>query len=254
MEDLDPPRVVPGAADHILATLAAFGMVSDEPLVYQSRREVAYQSAFDKLRQHAEIFPCWCSRADLDTKGGLHRGACIAAPDPARTPAWRVHVPARAVSFVDLLQGPQMQQLASEVGDFVIRRVEGWFAYQLAVIVDDAEAGITEVVRGCDLLDSTPRQIFLQQLLELPTPAYMHLPLVLDAKGRKLSKSDAARPVDASDPLPALRAALMFLGMHQAANEPAPHPEGLLALAAQHFDLADLRRTAARASAATCKD
>jgi glutamyl-Q tRNA(Asp) synthetase len=253
MEDLDPPREVPGAANDILATLGAFGMTSDEPVVFQSGREGAYQAALEQLRQGAEIFPCWCSRADLEAQGGLHRGACKAAPDPARAPAWRLRVPDERIEFVDLLQGSNGQQLAREVGDFVIRRVEGWFAYQLAVVVDDADARITEVVRGSDLLDSTPRQIYLQRLLGLPTPAYLHLPLALDAQGLKLSKSDAARPVDARDPLPALRAALAFLGMERAAHERASQPQHLLAFAAQHFDLGDLRRAATDAPAA-CKD
>ena len=254
MEDLDPPREVPGAAQDILATLAAFGMISDEPVVFQSQREAAYRTTFEQLRARTEIFPCWCSRTDLEAHGGLHRGACIAVPDPARSPAWRARVPDRSIEFTDLLHGPYAQQLAREVGDFVIRRIEGWFAYQLAVVVDDAEADITEVVRGSDLLDSTPRQIYLQQLLGLPTPAYLHLPLVLDAQGRKLSKSDAAQPVDPRDPLPALRAAFAFLGMTAAARESASRPEALLALAAQHFELADLRRAAACVPQAIGKD
>lgn len=254
MEDLDPPREVPGAADDILATLAAFGMEPDEPVVYQSRRGEAYQAALEQLRRCGEIFPCWCSRADLDALGGLHRHACVAVPDSARAPAWRLHVPDERITYTDLLQGPQAQWLGREVGDFVVRRVEGWFAYQLAVVVDDADAGITEIVRGCDLLDSTPRQIYLQQRLGLSTPAYLHLPLALDAQGRKLSKSDAARPVDARDPVPALRMALAFLGLARAAGEPATRVDTLLAFAVQHFNLADLRLAAARAPAATCKN
>ncbi len=254
MEDLDPPREVPGAAQDILATLTAFGMYADEPVVFQSRREAAYRDAFEQLRESGEIFPCWCSRADLETQGGLHLGACVAAPDPARTPAWRVRVPERRIEFTDLLQGPQTQHLARAAGDFVVRRVEGWYAYQLAVVVDDATADITEIVRGSDLLDSTPRQIHLQQLLGLPTPAYLHLPLALDAQGRKLSKSDAARPVDARDPMPAMRAALAFLGLDRAARESTARPERLLAFAAQHFELADLRHAAAHAPTAAAKD
>jgi glutamyl-Q tRNA(Asp) synthetase len=224
MEDLDPPREVPGAAADILETLAACGMESDEPVMYQSRRESAYASAFARLDAAGHVFPCWCSRTDLESSNGIHR-ACIAAPDPARAPAWR---------------------LRDEAGDFVIRRVEGWYAYQLAVVVDDAEQGITEVVRGADLLESTPRQIRLQRLLGLPTPDYLHLPLALDGEGRKLSKQDNARPVDRDDPLPALRAALAFLGQRvpQASN-----PGVLLSAAAQEFDLAALR---AASSSAVC--
>ena len=216
MEDLDPPREVPGAASDILETLAAFGMESDEPVLFQSRREAAYASAFARLDAAGHVFPCWCSRTDLESTGGIHR-ACIAPPDPARAPAWRLH---------------------DEAGDFVIRRVEGWYAYQLAVVVDDAEQGITEVVRGSDLLESTPRQIRLQRLLGLPTPDYLHLPLAMDGEGKKLSKQDNARPVDRDDPLPALRAALAFLGQRvpQSSN-----PDVLLWAAAKEFDLAAMR-------------
>ncbi|MBS0556056.1 MAG: glutamyl-Q tRNA(Asp) synthetase [Proteobacteria bacterium] len=225
MEDLDPPREVPGAAADILETLAAFGMESDEPVMFQSRREAAYAAAFERLKALDAVFPCWCSRAELEPFGGIHR-ACVATRDPARAPAWRVR---------------------DEVGDFVIRRVEGWYAYQLAVVVDDADQGITEVVRGADLLDSTPRQIHLQRLLGLPTPAYLHLPLALDADGRKLSKQDRAQPVDRTDPLPALRAALRFLG------QCVPHANdaaGLLSKSATRFDLAALQ-TVAKSSACT---
>ena len=243
MEDLDPQREVPGAAEDILATLAAFGMTSDEPVVWQSRREPAYAAALDHLREH--VFPCWCSRSDLEASGGLHRGACVARPDPSRAPACRARAQDREVGFVDLLQGAFAQNLLRDVGDFVVRRVEGGYAYQLAVVVDDAAAGISEVVRGSDLLDSTPRQIYLQSLLGLPTPRYLHLPLALDEAGAKLSKSDRARPVERDDPLPALRAALAFLGLVRSSHEPAASAEALLAAATAQFDLASLRKEAA---------
>jgi len=242
MEDLDPPREVPGAAQDILTTLAAFGMTSDEPVVWQSRRAEAYAAAFTRLRERDLVFACWCSRADLAPHDGLHRGTCVAPPDPSRTPAWRVRVDDRRVAFTDLLQGEYAQNLLPDVGDFVVRRVEGGYAYQLAVVVDDADAGITEVVRGADLLDSTPRQIYLQSLLDLPTPCYLHLPLVLDDTGAKLSKSEQAGPVDRDDPLPALRAALEFLGLTQAARADAVDAEALLAAATRHFDLAAIRK------------
>jgi glutamyl-Q tRNA(Asp) synthetase len=220
MEDLDPPREVPGAARDILETLAAFGMESDEPVMFQSRREAAYAAAFARLDATGQVFPCWCSRADLEANGGIHR-VCVASPDATRAPAWR---------------------LRDYAGDFVIRRVEGWYAYQLAVVVDDAEQGITEVVRGADLLESTPRQIRLQGLLGLPTPDYQHLPLALDAEGRKLSKQDRARPVDRADPMPALRATLAFLGQRVPV---AATPSALLDAAARNFDLAALRAASA---------
>ncbi|MBS0581744.1 MAG: tRNA glutamyl-Q(34) synthetase GluQRS, partial [Proteobacteria bacterium] len=228
----------------ILATLAAFGMQSDEPVVWQSRRAKAYDEAFARLRER--VFACWCSRSDLATADGMHRGACVAAADAARAPAWRLRVDDRDIGFVDLLQGEYVQNLLRDVGDFVVRRVEGGYAYQLAVVVDDAEAGITEVVRGVDLLDSTPRQIRLQQLLAVPTPGYLHLPLVLDRTGAKLSKSEGAPAVDRDDPLPALRAALDFLGLGDAARTSAPNPRALLVAAVQHFDLAALRKQSGR--------
>jgi len=239
MEDLDPQREVPGAAEDILATLAAFGMESDEPVVWQSWRKEAYDAAFARLHEH--VFPCWCSRSDLAAADGLHRGACIAAADSARAPAWRLRVDDREVGFVDLLQGKYVQNLRRDVGDFVVCRVEGGYAYQFAVVVDDAEVGITEIVRGADLLDSTPRQIYLQQLLAVPTPGHLHLPLVLDRAGAKLSKSEAALPVDRNDPLPALGAALDFLGLRDAARVSASDPATLLAAAVQHFDLSAIR-------------
>jgi len=235
MEDLDPPREVPGSAADILDALAAFGMESDEPVVYQSARRAAYEAAFAALQSRNLIFPCWCSRSDLDGDQRLHRGPCIAAPDPKRPPAWRLRAPDSEIRFVDALFGAQHQDVGATVGDFVVRRVEGWYAYQLAVVVDDAAQGITEIVRGADLLDSTPRQICLQRLLGLPTPDYLHLPIVMGDDGRKLSKQDCARPVDASDPMPALRAALEFLGLPHAG---ATSPPGLLNSAVRQFDIA----------------
>ncbi|HEX5124569.1 MAG TPA: tRNA glutamyl-Q(34) synthetase GluQRS [Rhodanobacteraceae bacterium] len=212
VEDLDPPREVVGADAGILATLAAFGMTSDEPVLHQSRRTNIYTDALAELRKRDAVYPCWCSRSELEPFGGIHPATCVAARDVSREPAWRVRVPARTIAFDDAIQGRVAQDLAREVGDFVVRRADGWFAYQLAVVVDDAAQGVTHVVRGADLVDSTPRQIHLQALLGLPRIRYAHLPLALDAEGRKLSKHEGAIAVDADDPLPALRAALAFLG------------------------------------------
>jgi len=160
-------------------------------------------------------------------------GQCIAPPRTGLPAAWRLRVPNEVIRFHDALQGPQQQNLRDEVGDFVIRRVEGFYSYQLACVVDDASQGITEVVRGHDLLDSTARQIWLQRCLDLPTPAYRHLPLALDAQGRKLSKSTQACPVDPATPLPALRRALTFLGL---APSSATTPAALLEHALEYFD------------------
>jgi glutamyl-Q tRNA(Asp) synthetase len=246
MEDLDPLREVPGSAADILATLAAFGMESDEPVACQSRREAAYRAAFEKLRALDQVFPCWCSRGSLDGEQRLHRGACVAAPDAMREPAWRLRTPDIEIAFTDVVFGSQRQVLGETVGDFVVRRVEGWYAYQLAVVVDDAAQGITEIVRGADLLDSTPRQIHLQRLLGLPTPHYLHLPVVLGDDGRKLSKQDRARPVDPGDPMSALRAALAFLGLRDLA---ASSVSGLLRAASREFNVAHLSAAASHAAA-----
>lgn len=212
IEDIDPPREVAGSAESILRTLQACGLEPDEPPLYQGTRTRAYQAALEQLQRNDAVFPCWCSRGDLAALGGVHRGSCIAAPDPHRAPAWRVRVDGALVEFEDGLQGRQRWKLA-DGGDFVVKRADGPFAYQLACAVDDAAQDITEVVRGADLLDSTPRQIFLLRLLGLPEPAYLHLPVLLDAGGAKLSKSEGAAAVDAGAPLPALRTALALLGI-----------------------------------------
>lgn len=239
MEDIDPPREVPGSAASILAALPAFGLVADAPALFQSQRRAAYDAAFEQLRAAQQVFPCWCSRSELAGDGGIHRdGHCVASPQADQPPAWRLCVPDITIAFDDALQGPQQQNLRDEVGDFVIRRVEGFYSYQLACVVDDAYQGITEVVRGQDLLDSTARQIWLQRCLGLPTPAYRHLPLVLDGEGRKLSKSEQAFPVDPADPLPALRRALAFLRLPLPSG--ATNTGDLLTRALANFDPAAL--------------
>ena len=247
VEDIDPPREVPGSAQAILEALPAFGLLADAPALFQSQRQAAYDQAFERLRAADLVFPCWCSRAQLAATEGMHRdGACVAPPDPSRPPAWRLRAPDVTIAFDDALQGPQRQNLRETAGDFVIRRVEGYYAYQLACVVDDAFQGITEVVRGTDLLDSTPRQIWLQQCLGLPTPAYRHLPLALDEHGRKLSKSERAHPVDPSDPLPALVHALAFLDVQT--PESIDRPQALLGAALARFDPARMPHLAARSA------
>jgi glutamyl-Q tRNA(Asp) synthetase len=219
MEDLDPPRVVPGAADDILRTLEALGFGWEGRVEYQSRREDAYHEALARLRETGRVYPCGCSRREVadsavsGIEGFVYPGTCRGGLAHGREPrALRVNTAHQAVEFKDALQGPLRQCLDTEVGDFVVYRADRVFAYQLAVVVDDAWQGITHVVRGADLLASTPRQIFLQQLLGFPTPAYLHLPVVVNAQGEKLSKQTAAAPVRAEDPVPALMAALTFLG------------------------------------------
>lgn len=244
IEDLDPPREVAGAADLQLRTLCAFGLASDGPILRQSLRDAAYQSALDRLLAGGHAFECHCSRSDLANAGGIHR-RCV--PGARRAdPAIRLRVQDGArIAFEDGLQGMQRQDVGRDVGDFVLRRADGLWAYQLAVVVDDAAQGITDVVRGADLLDSTPRQILLQRALGLPTPRYAHLPVVLGDDGRKLSKSASALAVDAADPLPALRAAWRALGQHDAHLADARSVTSLLRMAALCFEPARIPRTQA---------
>jgi glutamyl-Q tRNA(Asp) synthetase len=236
IEDLDPPREVAGAVGDQLRTLAAFGLVSDAPVVRQSARHALYQRALEHLLASGAAFACHCSRSDLAAAGGIHR-RCVARTSRAPVPAVRLRVPeGSVVGFDDAIQGHVRQDVAAEVGDFVLRRADGFWAYQLAVVVDDADQGMTDIVRGADLLDSTPRQLLLQRALGLPTPRYAHLPLVVDADGRKLSKSMAALPVDARDPLPALQAAWRALGQRPDALRGADTVAEILAAACKTFD------------------
>lgn len=235
IEDLDPPREVPGAAEDQLRTLAGFGLVSDAPVVRQSERHDRYRTALDRLLADGLAFACACSRSALAASGGVHR-ACVPGPARAET-AVRLRVPdGSVVAFDDALCGRFAQDVSTDVGDFVLLRADGCWAYQLAVVVDDAEQDITDVVRGADLLDSTPRQILLQRALGLPTPRYAHLPLIVDADGRKLSKSMASVPVDGDDPLPALRLAWRALGQRRGPfDAPGAVARGL-AMATAAFD------------------
>ncbi len=219
IEDLDPPREKPGAATAILRTLEAFGFQWDGEVLFQSRRGERYREALDQLVARRDAYLCRCSRKEIadsavaGIEGPVYPGTCRTGFDPARpATTLRVRTDDRPISFQDCIHGKQIQRLASEIGDFVVRRADGLTAYQLAVVVDDADQGITHVVRGADLLLSTPRQIHLQRLLNLPEPAYAHLPLVLDREGKKLSKQSRSRPVDPAAPLSALESALRFLG------------------------------------------
>jgi glutamyl-Q tRNA(Asp) synthetase len=234
IEDLDPPRESPGMAVRQLATLAAFGLVSDRPVQRQSERGELYDRTLKKLVARGEVFPCRCSRSDLEPFGGIHH-RCVEQPS-GRVRAWRLRVPDQALAFTDRVRGHFSQNLARDVGDFVLRRADGYWAYQLAVVVDDADQGITDIVRGADLLDSTPRQIYLQRLLGVTTPGYTHLPLLLDADGRKLSKSEASAAVDPSDPLPALRRLYGWLGQDPRPLASATSIETSLRIAVSEFN------------------
>lgn len=225
IEDIDGPRCVPGAAEAILHALQAFGMPWDEVPVWQSQRNNAYQRALDTLSACGLVYPCGCTRREIvDSLTRAHaRHSTLAYPGTCRDGlngkpprAWRLRVPDGAnavIRFDDLWQGAQQQDLASEVGDFVLKRADGVWAYQLAVVVDDGDDGITHIVRGADLLDSTARQIYLQRCLGLPTPSYQHVPLVLADDGEKLSKQHGAVPLDMQDVPGELRRAAAHLGL-----------------------------------------
>ena len=232
IEDVDTPRTVPGAAEGIIATLARFGFEWDGEIVWQSRRNDAYRAALEQLKAAGHAFPCACTRREMAdsalARDGSRRypGTCRNGLPPGRTArAWRVRAEG-VIGFDDAIQGWQQQDLALDAGDYVVLRADGLFAYQLAVVVDDAEAGVTDVVRGADLLDSTARQIHLQGLLGMPHPAYAHLPVATNAAGEKLSKQTLARAIDEHPPAAALCAALRFLGQAPPAGlERAPLAE-----------------------------
>lgn len=218
MEDIDLPRCVPGAADDILRTLDAFGLHWDGEVMVQSGRDEAYRAALAEMENLGGVYPCACTRKEIADSaisgidGPVYPGICRAGVPEGRVPrAMRVRTDATPVGFDDALQGRISQILATEVGDFVIRRADGLFAYQLAVVVDDAEQSITHVVRGADLLDSTPRQIYLQKLLGLPTPAYLHLPVAVNERGEKLSKQTLAPAASRINPVAQLCEVLEFL-------------------------------------------
>jgi glutamyl-Q tRNA(Asp) synthetase len=226
IEDIDEPRTVPGADQAIIDTLARFGMRSDQPVVWQSQRKARYQAAFERLALGGHVYPCACSRREIadsqitlgiDTERGepVYPGTCRHGLDPQRPArAWRLRVDrAPTVVWSDRRSGPQRDELAISVGDFVIRRADGLWAYQLAVVVDDAEQGVSDVVRGADLAGSTARQIYLQGLLGFETLRYLHGPLVLATDGRKLSKQNGAQPVDPDRPIATLNQALAHLGI-----------------------------------------
>lgn len=229
IDDLDQGRCIPGMDRNIIATLEAFGFRWHGPIAYQSHNTDAYQAAFEQLRRQNLIYYCQCSRKQVTAaatqtgpEGPIYPGTCrhLGLEDAAGRAA-RILTDDQLISFDDVLFGHQSQCLAREVGDFIIRRADGYFAYQLAVVVDDHLQAITHVVRGADLLSSTPRQIWLQRLLDYPIPKYLHIPLVYGGDGRKLSKSDTAHPVDPANPLPALLDAWNFL------NQSLPHSPDL---------------------------
>jgi glutamyl-Q tRNA(Asp) synthetase len=225
IEDIDEARTVASAAEDIIQTLATFGMRSDGEILWQSTRKIRYSDAFDKLG--SAVYACACSRKEIaDSRVTLaadgaviYPGTCRNGLALGRTPrAWRVRVPAATdphalIQFDDRWQGLISENLAEHVGDFVLKRADGFWAYQLAVVVDDAEQGVTDIVRGADLLDSTVRQIYLQRLLGFSTPRYLHVPAVMNDRREKLSKQTGAQPLDVRNPINALMEASEHLGL-----------------------------------------
>ena len=245
MEDLDPPREMAVAAAHILYTLEAFGFEWDGEVAYQSRREGLYQEALGRLKNEGLVYPCYCSRKDWQAAatagadGFVYNGRCrIPAQRPeanGKTPAWRIAVPNRTIGFQDEIVGYYAQNLARDIGDFVLLRADGFWAYQLTIVADDAEQGITHIVRGQDLLVSTPRQIYLQQCLGTNTPHYAHLPLLVNSQGQKWSKQTLAPALDLNRREALLRQVMRYLDLPDAPE--VDRPEELLAWAVSHWDI-----------------
>ncbi|MBD9396308.1 tRNA glutamyl-Q(34) synthetase GluQRS [Pseudomonas sp. PDM11] len=243
MEDLDPPREEPGAQAAILETLERYGLHWDGELVRQSDRHGEYEALVQRLFDQGLAYACTCSRKQLEGSGGIYPGSCRNAGHADHDAAIRLRVPELLYSFTDRVQGEYSQHLGREVGDFVIRRRDGLYAYQLAVVLDDAWQGINSVVRGADLLDSTPRQLYLQELLGFSQPHYLHVPLIIQPDGHKLGKSYRSPPLPGDQATPLLIRALRALG------QPAPDElvdasvEELLQWSARHWDASLIPRT-----------
>lgn len=253
MEDLDTPRCMPGAAETILRTLEALGLHWDESVIYQSKRTSAYDEALQQLKDNAAIYPCACTRKEISDsaltgiEGPIYPGTCRSGiPEGKTARAWRVRTELvdsqpTPVEFEDLVLGKQTQDLPKEIGDFVIKRADGLYAYQLAVVVDDAMQRITHIVRGADLLASTPRQIHLQQLLNLPTPQFLHLPVATNIAGEKLSKQTLAPALDISRSNFLLMDALSFLKQNPPAELGTYKNQEILQWGIQNWDRGALK-------------
>jgi len=244
MEDLDPPRETQEAADQILFALDACHLHWDGKVLYQSQRYPAYQEAITDLQQQSLVFACDCSRQQIQEAGGVYPGTCRERKFQESETALRCKVPDEIIRFEDRIQGIQSQNLAMEVGDFVIRRKDGLYAYQLAVVVDDAFQQVTHIVRGIDLLDSTTRQIYLQRMLKLNEPAYAHIPVIVNNQGQKLSKQHMAIPIETEHPdhiSALLVASLEYLGMSPDSELSMESPQQILAWGVEHWNPANLQ-------------
>lgn len=239
IEDLDPPREQAGATEEILRALEVHGLEHDGEICYQSQRSERYIEVLEQFQNQKSLFPCRCSRQMLSANGGIHQGRCEQKSVNLDSPnwAWRITAEDKHIHFLDALQGQQSQSLLDEVGDFVLRRKDGLFAYQLAVVVDDIDYGITHVVRGSDLLDSTARQIYLYQLLGHKAVHYCHLPLIINEQGQKLSKQNHAPPLELKTPSQNLHHCLQMLGQKPPEHLRQAPCEELLGWATAHWTL-----------------
>ncbi|HEX8594110.1 MAG TPA: tRNA glutamyl-Q(34) synthetase GluQRS [Pseudomonas sp.] len=237
MEDLDPPREVAGAQAAILSTLERYGFEWDGQLITQSQRHDAYMQIINRWLSQGLAYACTCSRKQLEPFAGVYPGICRNAGHDWENAAIRIRVPEVQYSFDDRVQGNFQQHLGRDVGDFVIRRRDGLFAYQLAVVIDDAWQGITHIVRGADLLDSTPRQLYLQELLGAPPPKYLHVPLITQPDGNKLGKSYRSPPLPADQATPLLMRALRALGQPVESQLGYGTPQEVLKWGIQHWDV-----------------
>lgn len=238
MEDLDPPREVAGAAQCILDALLAHGLQWDGEVLWQSQRHCAYQKALEQLLDQHKAFYCTCSRTDIQSTGGIYSGRCRGCQQrPDKAFAIRLQVPDQLQIFEDAIQGPFSQHLQEDVGDVVLLRKDQLYAYQLAVVVDDAFQGITHIVRGSDLLDSTPRQRFLQQQLAFSTPHYAHFPVITNQSGQKLSKQTFAPALNSNEACANVRLALKFLRQTLPPADACQSTQALLSWAVEHWSL-----------------
>ncbi|AIS18258.1 glutamyl-Q tRNA(Asp) ligase [Pseudomonas rhizosphaerae] len=236
MEDLDPPREVAGAQAAILKTLESYGLQWDGEVVHQSLRHDAYQQVIDRLLAQGLAYACTCSRKQLEPYQGIYPGTCRNAGHATQDAAIRLRVPELLYRFQDRVQGAYSQHLGRESGDFVIRRRDGLYAYQLAVVLDDAWQGVTDIVRGADLLDSTPRHLYLQELLGLSQPRYLHVPLIIQPDGHKLGKSYRSPPLDPDQAAALLVRALCALGQRPEADLADGSVEDVLRWGMAHWD------------------
>jgi len=258
IEDIDPPREVAGATDDILRTLDSFGLEWDGQVMYQSRRSEYYNTALDRLRQSGYLYGCACTRREIADSmpgrgtAGVYPGTCRNGILPGRTArSLRVRVDPGKIGLKDRLQGDVSQSLSEAVGDFIVRRADNLIAYQLAVVVDDAEQEMTHIVRGVDLLESTPRQIYLQQLLEVPMPVYLHLPVAVNSRGEKLSKQTHASRISDHHMTTVLIDVLRFLRQDLPDSPGDARADELLAWAVSHWTVDNIpaRRSLAAAPA-----